>query len=158
MSATGKREGGPVGEKKSEGGYASPSPSYIQVEPPPPLSPVSLCEFTVSLCKNPFHMTCLVLCYGQHAQPQPLARVAQTWSANGTKDAQFVACRGRETRCHGRARRVGHGRAVVLCGAGDVTHFPHTIATHLHLLTQLTCNSAAALSRHRTTATSPVGS
>jgi hypothetical protein len=79
--ATSARAGarrGPVGAKKSEGGYASSSPSYIQVEPPPPLSPVLLCEFALLLCKNPLHMTMFVLCYGQPAQPQPLARAGQT--------------------------------------------------------------------------------
>jgi hypothetical protein len=28
--------------------------------------------------ESPFHMTMFVLCYGQRAQPQPLARVVQT--------------------------------------------------------------------------------
>jgi len=35
-TGTRKREGGPVGEKKSEGSYASSSPSYIQVATPAP--------------------------------------------------------------------------------------------------------------------------
>jgi len=46
-----------------------------------------------------------------------------------------------------RARRGGRGRAVVACDVEAVTHFPHHIATHLHLLTQLTCISALAPSR-----------
>jgi hypothetical protein len=47
--------------------------------------------------KTPFHMTYIVLRYCQPTQPQQLARVAQTWSANSTKDARFVACRGAGT-------------------------------------------------------------
>ena len=44
--------------------------------------------------------------------------------------------------------RGGRGCAVVACGVEVVTHFLHLIATHLHLLTQLTCNSAARTHAH----------
>lgn len=121
-TGTRKREGGPVGEKKSEGGYASPSPSYIQARPPPPLSPVLLCEFALLLCKNPFHITYLVLCYCQVVQPQSLARVVQTersrWCRNGVRGASERRCR---AELGGRSGR-GRGRAVVACAVESVTH------------------------------------
>jgi hypothetical protein len=65
---------GPVGEKKSEGAYASPLPSPGAIEPPPPLLPILLCRI-------PFHMTYIVLRYGQPTQPQQLARASQTRGA-----------------------------------------------------------------------------
>lgn len=99
-------------------------------------------------------MICVVNCYGQPTQPQQLARAAQSSSAGSTKDAQFVACRGRKRGCRGACLAGGRGRAVMLCHAGTVTHFssytnyfPHLIATHLHLLTQLTCISPLTPSR-----------
>lgn len=60
------------------------------------------------------------------------------------------------------ARRVSRGvlgcaRGRLVCRGGRnaftsyTNYFPHLIATHLHLLTQLTCNSAAALTHRRTT-------
>lgn len=155
-TSVGQARRGPVGAKKSEGGNASSSPSYIQVEPPPPLSPVLLCRFTLLLCKNPFQMTYIVHRYGQGAAAQQLARAVQTAGVGiagmtlgkVTFDVPMV----RQSGCAGR----GRGRAVVACGVEAVTHFPHLIATHLHLLTQLTCNSAATPTRHRTTVTPPV--
>jgi hypothetical protein len=51
------------------------------------------------------------------------------------------------TGCAAGAGRVGRGRAVVACDAEAVTHFPDPIATHLHLLTQLTCITALTPSR-----------
>jgi hypothetical protein len=97
--------------------------------------------------KTPFHMTMFVLCYWQPAQQQQLARAAQSCPADSTKGAQFVACRGAGMECTERAGRGGRGRAVVACGVGAVTHFPNPIATHLHLLTQLTCISPLTPSR-----------
>jgi len=69
-SVQGKRERGPVGEKKSEGGYASPSSPVEPGRPPPPL-PSGLQS------QIPFHLTCVVLRYCQGAQAQRLARVGQ---------------------------------------------------------------------------------
>jgi hypothetical protein len=42
--------------------------------------------------KSPFHMTYIVLRYGQPTQPQQLARSARACPADSTKDARFVAC------------------------------------------------------------------
>jgi hypothetical protein len=87
--------------------------------PRPPRSPVLL-------CKNPFHMTCVVNCYGQHAHPQPLARVGQACAVGSAGmvhgEAAFGVPMGRQAGAAGR----GRGRAVVQCDGGAVTHFLRT--------------------------------
>ena len=87
--------------------------------PLPPLSPILLCRFARLLCKNPFHMICVVNCYGQRAHAQPLARVGQT---SGVRPAGMtlgeVACDVpdglRGGCCEARARARGR----CLCCAG----------------------------------------
>ncbi len=74
----GKRERGPVGEKKSEGGYASPSSPVEPGRPPPPLSLVFTRQNAFLQSKTPLYLTCLVLCYGQPTEAQQLARAGQT--------------------------------------------------------------------------------
>ncbi len=69
---------GPVGEKKSEGGYASLSSPVSQARPPPPLSLVFTRQNAFLQSKSPLYMICVVNCYGQRTQPQPLARAVQT--------------------------------------------------------------------------------
>jgi hypothetical protein len=127
--ATGARAGarrGPVGEKKSEGGNASSSPSYIQVAPPSPPIAGFLCRFALLLCKKPLHITMFVLCYWQGTAAQQLAKAVQTkwvrppnWcSGERPKD-------GASTLARGAGQHTG-ARAVIVYNLRAVTHFLRT--------------------------------
>lgn len=139
----GARRGGPVGEKKSEGSYASSSPSYIQVASPAPPSPVLLCRFAFLLWENPLHITMFVLCYWQGTAAQQLARAVQTkW----VRPPEWCAA-GALLTCRWDARRAGRGAgagAVIVYNPWPVTNpnpyystrvFPLSHArTHAHSL------------------------
>jgi hypothetical protein len=73
-----KREGGQLAKKSLRGLMRRRRRRISRSNPLPPLSPVSLCRFAGLLCKNPLQMTTFVLCYGQPAHAQSLARVGQT--------------------------------------------------------------------------------
>jgi hypothetical protein len=91
-TSVGQVRRGPVGEKKSEGGYASPLPSPGAIEPPPPLSPVSqsknpipydvCCKLlwptrsAATACKGGSNVTCRKRRFG--------ARRGRFWRADGT--------------------------------------------------------------------------
>jgi hypothetical protein len=111
-------------------------------------------------------MTYIVHRYGQDTAAQPLARVGQTAGVGMVRlMVGEVTCGVPDELRSGPHKARARARVVVACAVEAVTHllrvrtiFPHLIATHLHLLTQLTCNSAAALSRHRTTVATPAHS
>jgi hypothetical protein len=65
-----KREGGQLAQKNLRGLMRRRRRRQALSNPLPPLSLVSLCEFTVSLCKTPFHMTYIVFGYWQGAAAQ----------------------------------------------------------------------------------------
>lgn len=90
--------------------------------PLPPYGRFYSVDSLVLLCKNPFHMICVVLCYGQHAAHQPLARVGQT---AGVRMAGMVL--GGVTfdvlnEPPAGAAKGGRWRAVVSCVVGAVTN------------------------------------
>ncbi len=127
---------GPVGEKKSEGANASLSSPVSQVASPPPLVPDLQ-------SKIPFHITCVVLCYWQHAAHQRLAMVGQTTGVRiaglpvgerqltGRRDAR----RGRRGGAGARGRLVWRGgrNAFSLHTNYSPLHCalpPHTLTAH----------------------------
>jgi len=128
---------------------------YNRSNPLPPCLPVLARQNAFLQSKTPLFMTCLVLCYWQPTEAQPLARVGQTRGEGmvrlmvggprltGWNELPSASC-GAAVSARGRCLCREGRNAFTSC----TNYFPHLIATHLHLLTQLTCISPLTPSRH----------
>jgi hypothetical protein len=77
-----KKKGGQLAQKNLRGAMRRSLRRTTRSNPLPPCLPVLARQNAFQQSKTPFHMICVVNCYGQPAQPQPLAMADQTMSVN----------------------------------------------------------------------------
>jgi hypothetical protein len=157
--ARAEREGGQLAKKSLRGGMRRCRRQSARRDPRPPLAPVLQSEI-------PFHLTCVVLPYGQRVQPQPLARVSQT-SAVGVVclmagERRLTVHKRREAGLPARAAGLPLARAVIVYNLRDVTHLipyygtrvfpptPHALRSTYHDRVACALTEPHSLARTRT--------